>query len=48
MIAWEVYLDGEQINTVFYTADCDSEYVRTTLINHDGYPSNIIVKLRGK
>jgi hypothetical protein len=44
MIAWDVYLNGKKIDTVFYTAECDAEYVRTTLINHDGYDARIVVR----
>lgn len=48
MIAWIVYRGYRRrscvITTVFYTANCDAEYVRESLINHDGYPSNIIVE----
>jgi hypothetical protein len=44
MNAWKVYVSGVQIDTVFYTQDCDSEYVRTSLIDHDGYPRNIVVR----
>lgn len=48
MIAWNVYVDRAYpdwlIDTVFYTSDCDAEYVRNSLINHDGYPANIIVR----
>ena len=44
--AWNVYLNGKLIDTVFYTPDCDADYVRTGLINHDGYHSGIIVRKR--
>ena len=43
-IAWNVYLNGRLIDTVFYDADCDHWYVKNGLINHDGYNSAIIVK----
>jgi hypothetical protein len=26
---------------VFYDADCDADYVRSSLIDHDGYPDDI-------
>lgn len=45
MIGWNVYVGKRCIDTVFYTVDCDSEYVRNSLINHDGYPSNIMVRM---
>lgn len=44
MKAWDVYLGRKQIDTVFYTKDCDAEYVRTSLINHDGYDYRIVVR----
>lgn len=43
MNAWDVYLNGKKIDTVFYMPDCDAEYVRTSLINHDGYDARITV-----
>lgn len=47
MQAWDVYRGNRLIDTVFYDADCDRDYVRRGLINHDGYPSDIrIVKAR--
>ena len=42
--AWNVYLDGTLIDTVFYSPDCDAEYVRRGLIDHDGYNSAITVR----
>jgi hypothetical protein len=44
MTTWNVYVGRKQIDTVFYTKNCDAEYVRTSLINHDGYPYNIVVR----
>lgn len=41
--AWDVIRNGKVIDTVFYTEDCDLHYVRSTLINHDGYPTDIRV-----
>jgi hypothetical protein len=42
--AWDVYLDGKLIDTVFYTRDCDADYVRRSLIDHDGYSPGIKVR----
>ena len=44
MKAWDVIRNGRVIDTVFYDADCELWYVRKGLIEHDGYPSDIIVK----
>ncbi len=41
MNTWEVYLNGNHIDTVYYDDDCDAEYVRDGLISHDGYNPNI-------
>ena len=45
MKAWDVIRNGRVIDTVFYDADCELWYVRKGLIEHDGYPCDIIVKL---
>ena len=42
--AWDVYLNGKKIDTVFYNVGLDADYVKDGLVNHDGYDSNIIVK----
>ena len=44
MTAWNVYLRGVLIDTVFYHKSCDAEYVKHGLINHDGYDSDITVR----
>jgi len=43
MQAWNVYLNGKLIDTVFYVRDCDADYVRRGLVNHDGYDPAITV-----
>ncbi|MCK9428673.1 MAG: hypothetical protein M0R17_01510 [Candidatus Omnitrophica bacterium] len=45
---WDVYLNDEEIDTVFYNTDCDEDYIRHSLINHDGYDPSIVVKNRYK
>lgn len=45
--AWDVYLNGRLIDTVFYDADCTADYVKRGLINHDGYDPRIVVR-RGR
>ena len=44
---WKVYLNGKNIDTVFYQLGIDAEEVRKGLIDHDGYDSGITVK-KGK
>lgn len=41
--AWNVYTGCKYLNTVYYTDDCDSDYVRTSLIDNDGYDVSIRV-----
>lgn len=44
MVAWNVYLKRKLIDTVFYEADCDKNYVKESLVNHDGYNPGITVQ----
>lgn len=44
MKAYTVYLNGKEIDTVFWNDDSDSLEVRASLINHDGYDHRIEVK----
>ena len=41
--AWNVYLNGRKIDTVFFDSDIGADAVRRSLINHDGYDSAIVV-----
>jgi hypothetical protein len=43
-IPWDVYLDGKLIDTVWFTSDCNAEYVLRSLIEHDGYDPAITVQ----
>ena len=43
-MSWNVYLRGRWIDRVWYQSICDAEYVRTSLINHDGYNPEITVR----
>lgn len=45
-MAWDVYLHGKLIDTVFYFITVDAEYVRRNLIEHDGFDPEIIVKAK--
>lgn len=42
--AWTVTLNRKNIDTVFFDKDCDKDYVRNALINHDGYDPAIKVR----
>lgn len=44
MIAWNVYLDGKIIDTVWFTKNCDKEYVFNSLLD-DGFDTQISVEL---
>lgn len=45
MNAWDVYLDGWYIDTVYFSDKCDSRYVLHALIHHDLYNERIKVVL---
>ena len=47
MQAWNVYLNGKLIDTVFATG-YDAEEMRRSLINHDGYDAGITVRRNNK
>ena len=49
MTKWNVYLNGQRVNCVFFIDTCDADFVRRSLINHDGYNVAIVVRrvLRG-
>lgn len=42
--AWNVYLHGKKIDTVFWVPSADADEVRRSLINHDGYDPAITVR----
>ena len=44
MKAYDVYLNGRLIDTVFWDNNSSVEEVRRSLINHDGYDPSIEVK----
>lgn len=44
MKGWDVFLGSKLIDTVFFTKDCDEDYVRRSLVEHDGYDQRIRVK----
>jgi len=43
-IGWNVYLNGKFIDCVYFMPDCDYDYVRKSLIDHDGYDGRIVIK----
>jgi len=48
MIFWDVFHKGKCIDSVPYEKSCDQDYVRRSLIQHDGYPTGIRVQKAGK
>ena len=44
MVAWNVYLRGKRIDTVYYDPDFTAAEVRRGLIDHDGYDPAITVR----
>ena len=44
MTALNVSLKGKWLNRVYYNTSCDADYVRQSLINHDGYDPEITVR----
>ena len=46
MQAWNVYLNGEYLDTVFFLPRHDAQDVCNSLVNHDGFDAAIIVEQR--
>jgi len=44
MVCWLVFGGGTVIDKVFYLEGFDKEYIKDTLVNHDGYPPYITVR----
>lgn len=44
MKEWNIYLGNDLIDTVFFSDNCDHDYIKDSLINHDGYDSRIELK----
>ena len=45
MNTWEVYLNGDKIDTVFFFELMSAAEVKLSLVDSDGYDSHIRVKL---
>lgn len=43
-VFWDVFVGNKCVDSVPYDSDCDAEYVRTTLVEHDRYPPQIKVR----
>jgi hypothetical protein len=41
---WNVYLRGKRIDSVHYDGSMDADDVKRSLVNHDGYDSEITVR----
>lgn len=46
MTPWLVFLLNSHIDTVHFCSSCDADYVRNSLVNHDGYDPQITVVKR--
>lgn len=44
MRVWNVVQNNQLTDTVFYDNTLGADYVRDSLINHDGYPNDITVE----
>jgi hypothetical protein len=44
MQAWNVYLYGKLIDTVFFQTSVGKDYVWDSLVQHDGYDADITVR----
>lgn len=44
MKGWDVFMGSKLIDTVYFTASCDEDYVRRSLIDHDGYDRRIRIR----
>jgi hypothetical protein len=44
MQAWDVFLNGKWLDTVFFDKGCDKDYVLRALVGHDGYDPCITVR----
>lgn len=44
MRAWNIYRRGRWINCVYYERHITAAEVKWGLVNHDGYPPDIVVK----
>ena len=42
--AWNVYLNGKLIDTVFFVPSMDAGDVKRSLVDHDGYDPAIVVR----
>ncbi len=43
---FNVYRKGICVETVFFSPECSADYVRKSLIEHDGYANDIVVRER--
>lgn len=42
--SWDIIRNGKVIDTVFYNAEMTQHEVRQSLIDHDGFSTDIIVR----
>lgn len=44
--AFDVYKDGKKIDTVYYKGNETADDIKKSLVDHDGYDGDIVVKKR--
>tara|TARA_R100000656_G_scaffold8082_1_gene9250 strand:+ start:653 stop:844 length:192 start_codon:yes stop_codon:yes gene_type:complete len=44
---WQIWINNMWEDTVSYDSSMSEEEVKESLINHDNYPENIVLKLEG-
>ena len=44
MNAWNVLVDGEIVDTVYYTKSCSAVYVKNSLVLFEDYPAETHVE----
>lgn len=43
---YDIYLNGKIIDTISYMIRITNKEVKKSLVNHDGYDSNIVIRKR--
>ena len=41
---WDVYYEGQHVDTVFFTHDCDRSFVRRAVAGQNNHPSEVYIE----